>query len=523
MAKTNYPERENGPMAKRKNLMTSPALDLGNPDYDELLLDLQANILTHHRKPFITYHFLQFTVGKEAEVKKWLQDIAPHLTNAKEQLLEGKKPGFNIQCLYLSYSGYEYLGFENSLIVPAGLAFQHGMEPRVRFNISNLQHELNADQNYHAVITIASDTIGGSTDSEPYFEQKLDALFEALVDKKFTQKGQAKSPLPEEYDFKDGISNPQFFPGATFFGKKTSMKQDEVSPLDIVLAPDKGGNSSYSFGSYAAFLKLEIDEMAIPSLEAKLQKALPNQSPEFVRATVIGRFQDGTPLTLSDMPNGREENDFNYKELIKVAGQQVVQDDSAGVRCPHYAHIRKANPRSPEFKNIRIVRRGSYYEEPNKEEIGQPNKKGMLFLSFQNSLETQFETILNNWMLNSYSYKDAQGNLQNIGHDMLLYQTNAEYTVAANWNEIVDNDHPMNVKKINMPGQFITFKGGLYLFAPSISFFKKLCPPELSVLERTKSQSPFLPGTGYKIKRPPLGPSNSPLIPGTEIILEKIT
>src|SRR6185369_11191026 len=54
---------------------------------------------------------------------------------------------------------------------------------------------------------------------------------------------------------------------------------------------------------------------------------------ELAGAMVVGRFEDGTPVTMSD--EARDENppnDFNYT-------------GDAGSRCPFQAHIRKVNPR----------------------------------------------------------------------------------------------------------------------------------------------------------------------------------
>lgn len=56
---------------------------------------------------------------------------------------------------------------------------------------------------------------------------------------------------------------------------------------------------------------------------------------ELAGALLVGRFEDGTPVTFqgADGLDDPVPNNFDYR------------GDMAGARCPFFAHIRKTNPR----------------------------------------------------------------------------------------------------------------------------------------------------------------------------------
>lgn len=93
--------------------------------YDNLLKDLQANILLHHKKKYVRYYFLKFK--KETDLKQFVCQIAPFLTSATNQFLQkrsgGRSPGVfnNVLTLSLTHKGYVDLGIPKKLI-PAELS-----------------------------------------------------------------------------------------------------------------------------------------------------------------------------------------------------------------------------------------------------------------------------------------------------------------------------------------------------------------------------------------------------------------
>lgn len=484
-------------IAELNAFMAQPAIDWKEEQYSDLLNDLQANILKHHNKQYAEYLLLTFRDGTAPAVKQWLAGMAPQITTAKHQLQHGHKNNETILGLYLTYSGYRFLGFPES-VIPAGLAFRSGLNQRARL-AKDFQAELSGDPETHVIVFYAGNV-------DPKEGSQLLAKFGSQLEKldatrMFVQTGMQQNPLPKAYHFKEGMSNPHFFPGASPASKRRATKPTDVSPLNIVLAKDTGGNNALSYGSFGAFLKLQINAKAIIELENEIAgktAAFPFKfNRDMVRANIIGRFTDGTPLSLSDKRTGDATDDFDYSEIVRLKQTSGTQDDKKGARCPFHAHIRKANPRDSDKKDIRIVRRGVFYEDHSQEQ-------GLLFLSFQRSLENQFEHILNNWMLNRYShYTDTNGKpvSVNSGVDILFSRKNDTYEIPAGWNDLKEKRVGQAVT-IKVPEQMVSFKGGLYFFAPSISFFTKLVPPPQSAerdvsapLSETTKGSPFLPGT----------------------------
>ena len=91
--------------------------------------------------------------------------------------------------------------------------------------------------------------------------------------------------------------------------------------------------------------------------------------PDLIRAKIVGRWPDGTPLTLSpERPdamiadNRRRANDFLYQDN-RIGGVS----DTDGYGCPLGAHIRRSNPRDAlpgggeRTMRHRIIRRGMPY------------------------------------------------------------------------------------------------------------------------------------------------------------------
>ena len=105
-----------------------------------------------------------------------------------------------------------------------------------------------------------------------------------------------------------------------------------------------------------------------------------------LKAAVMGRDATGAPLAKPDAPRG---NDFDY------------QGDQQGLRCPHAAHIRRANPRRTivgdgvaaelraEFSRPtpRLVRRGMLFGG------AADASPGLMFMAYNASIAEQYETI----------------------------------------------------------------------------------------------------------------------------------
>lgn len=527
-----------------------------NTEYKPILEDLQANILKHHNKKFIDYHFIRFKSDAKDDkinVRKWLKSISEKITSAEDQI-HGNAD--KILCVYLTYSGYKYLELSSG-VIPDEQAFSMGLDKRIRFEKENgnnkpeFPYGVEDSEVPHIIILFASnEEIDFCSLLERISPESIDKIFEEFkrgnnegIKKWYTEnniyqstkegdggikweieKGGDRnySSLAEDNKFKEGMGNPQFFPPLNRFKKNldTKIKSNEISPLSLVLREDKGSIKPLSCGSYGAFLKLEINEDAILKLTEEIitnlgKKPTDEYYSNLAKAYLIGRFHNGSPLTLFDEPlkqNIDYTNNFDYSELIKTE-ENWLEKDVEGKRCPMFSHIRKANIRLPGMEDKRIVRRGNYYNDEDSK------KKGLLFLSFQNSLENQFEYILNNWILNNHTQiMDEYGetSLEETGPDILFspvpkHPRKASFKFPKVWNSHKKDDYIT----VALKEQIVKYKGGIYFFAPSIQFFKTLGVSESKIdyVPNTKEkiskltevsesdEHKFLPETGYILDR----------------------
>jgi len=181
---------------------------------------------------------------------------------------------------------------------------------------------------------------------------------------------------------------------------------------------------------------------------------------DLLRAKIVGRWPDGTPLTLSpERPNpiiGASRiraNDFLYEE-----DRHGYHPDRDGHACPLGAHIRRTNPRDglpgggERTMRHRIIRRGMPYGSRDRDE-----ERGLVFVCFSASINDGFEFIQRTWC--------NSGEAFGLGRerDLLLQQGSAEeltgMVIPGPSNETVVLSAPSR--------PLVTVRGCEYLFLPS--------------------------------------------------------
>src|SRR5262249_11318576 len=134
----------------------------------------------------------------------------------------------------------------------------------------------------------------------------------------------------EHFGYVDGRSNPRILKDEIEREEKRAW--DPSAPLAQLLASDPFNSAPDTFGSFFVFRKLEQNvrgfNQGVRELAARLQ-----MDGALAGAMVVGRFKDGTPVTLAQQSGLTDVNDFNYR------------DDREARKCPFHAHIRKANQR----------------------------------------------------------------------------------------------------------------------------------------------------------------------------------
>lgn len=190
---------------------------------------------------------------------------------------------------------------------------------------------------------------------------------------------------------------------------------------------------------------------------------------EWIGAKMVGRWKDGSSLVRRShpfvTPPERPDNDFLFGP-----------EDSAGLRCPFGAHIRRANPRdtfSPGSREQlaitnrhRILRVGRRYEKQDGEPGAMP---GLLFMCLNADIERQFEFIQQTWLLGP-----SFNGLENEVDPLVAPRCTAGGTPVPGKLTIPTPDGPVRLDGL---AQFMTVRGGGYFFLPgrkAIRFLARL-------------------------------------------------
>jgi Dyp-type peroxidase family len=459
------------------------AVDLDNPkpinpndeQNQKWMGKLQGNILKGHGRDHTVHIFLKLN-GDYASARKNLGSVAQKVvTSALRQHLETKQfqqfgiPGTMFGNLFLTARGYGALGFkeklETAFPAPVDAFFLDGMGEHTG--------ELNDPPTEDW--------------EEGYSAGDIDAMILLAVERGDALRTDSGEGI-EHFGYVDGRSQPIYFTTdlEDEEGKSKEGATDKWNPVEklkIVLVPDglatgENGPEEDAFGSYFVFRKLEQDVRRFKIEEERLADALGFKGAERERAgaMAVGRFEDGTPLTLSQTDGfiPVKENNFTYK------------DDPDGTRCPFHAHIRKSNPRGDTVGHAdppgdesermrRITRRGIPYGVRNRHpdafqalEDLPTERVGLLFMCFQSSIENQFAFIQRIWVNNpEFARPIFKPDAPETGLDPVIGQgEGSEQHWPITWGGLETKDFSFS--------GFVKLMGGEYFFAPSIPFLRNL-------------------------------------------------
>jgi Dyp-type peroxidase family len=454
------------------------------------LADVQGNIIKGHGRPHVKCLFFSFKGGEakeaaEPKVRAWIRLLAETVVTSAPQQLEETElyhdhgiPGGLFGAFFLSSAGYRYLG----IALPVKPATDSATEPA---------RDLKTGEPLPDAFTVGMKERQGLLKDperdtwEPFFRSDVHAmLLMGDVDPARLNEAAVKAILGikpvtqaihvehghvlnnehgdgiEHFGYADGVSQPLFLKEDLVKGNENGQEKlsvwDPGAALGLVLTHDANGKGPYSFGSYFVFRKLEQNVKGFKEMEEKMAEALRLEGHDAERAgaLLVGRFEDGTPVTLQGaegmhhpIPNG-----FNYR------------DDATGSKCPFQAHIRKVNPRTEAQNGHRIARRGIPYGDRKPDFSDQPVKDvGLLFMCYQKSIEKQFETMQAHWA------NDPDFGGSGVGLDPIVGQgKRKEQKYAFRWGR---DEREKGKFKFDA---FVTMRGGEYFFAPSLSFLKNL-------------------------------------------------
>jgi Dyp-type peroxidase family len=520
--------------------------------------DLQGNILKSHGRNFSVQFFLKFKPERIDDAKAWIRTFAKELiTSAAKQreyrqsdqkrIIESlqskslKSSNANLYAermileqdrkpepdalfanLFLSFEGYKNLlvctdeGLKKHF---TGSPFIYGMKnENGRVSLKDpppCQWEEDFSKELHSLLLLADNNCDCLIAHSKEIESKVQEFAEILhieVGKVFRNEN---GNTIEHFGFVDGISQPLFFKDD--IDNCIHDKWNPSAPLELVLVKDPlNYKEKYSCGSYLVYRKLQQDvslfnqkvkDLAVElklvdkrdlekelnpieklDLEAKLSLA---------EAFVMGRFKDGTPVTLYNKKSASAQdfilNNFDY------------QGDIQGTRCPFHGHIRKTNPRGDKVKTDdknqsakRIARRGISYSYPKEKPSSWSTEEqlkylqqasidategevGLLFMCFQADITEQFVTLQKTWANQMHFPKNDTGIDPVIGQGKQIDGGQYWPKNKDGWDE--------NHKGRYDFSKCVQMKGGEYFFAPSISFLIDL--PDFTLQDHQCSQSDF--------------------------------
>lgn len=236
---------------------------------------------------------------------------------------------------------------------------------------------------------------------------------------------------------------------------------DEDGALPATPAPRQLGDD----GAYVVYRKLRQDVAGFRDFFARRAVSFPGGR-DALTARVMGRWQDGTPLTRApSRPEPDLANDESRNNDYRYAG------DASGLRCPLGSHVRRANPRDAlpfgavMVNRHRIIRRGISYGEPLSESAPDDGAdRGLLFICFQASISRQFEFVQREWL--------NDGNAFGLGDARDLIAGSACPVGGGGEGTLTVNGSPPFF--IADAPSFVTVRGGEYLFMPGIAALRHL-------------------------------------------------
>lgn len=257
----------------------------------------------------------------------------------------------------------------------------------------------------------------------------------------------------------------------------------------------------FTNGSFLVFRRLRQDVAAFDSdtdaMARKLSEARGRPvSAEELRARLVGRFRSGAALMRHEQDPGKAEgsDEINYfafgAELPSIAladgtpvsGSSAEPDILRGRRCPVWSHVRKVNPRDLGTDlgdalltlGFQMLRRGipfgQLFDRKHPKAPENAKERGLLFLSYQRSIERQFGSLNRRWMNNRDAPHAGGFDLlvgQNVLEESGLYA--AKSAVFFGLSPVGDE----NGTPFEAPNQWVIPTGGAFLFAPSIAFIDK--------------------------------------------------
>ena len=459
-------------------------------DNSAMLDELQPNIIKAHAREFLKVLFLRFDDQTAARnfLRRLSTSTPPLMKSAKAHLLEVKifkqtgRKGTPYVGVGITATGYAALGINQSKR-PPDTSFRSGMKNAQLKDPAAATWDVHYRGDIHAVILVGDEMVGSRNKALSKVRALLAASPRIVVLGEETGHGQHNKNGEgiEHFGYVDGRSQPLFLTEEVSNEQLGSDGANNWNPAfgpgRVVVSDPAAPNPNIQFGSYFVFRKLEQNVKRFKDQEKQLARRLRLRGSDAERAgaMLVGRFEDGTPLTtqFAEGAHNPVQNDFNYNS------------DPNGAKCPFFAHIRKVNPRGTggfepvEGERLHIMaRRGQTYgvrtDDLNDGRIGnKPSKDvGLLFMAFNANIAEQFEFAQSTWA-NNPGFPKVPAGASAPGLDLVIGQgTRPDIRCPLEWGAD-PADATKNMTTVATP-QAVTMKGGDYFFMPSLAFLRSL-------------------------------------------------
>lgn len=273
------------------------------------------------------------------------------------------------------------------------------------------------------------------------------------------------------FGYRDGIAQPRI--AGVCWDTGPDM-QPEASAGEFLLG--KGYINQYN-GNFigdlprglcdnATYAAVRIMAQDVVKFEQLIEQAASeaNMDKELIAAKLMGRWRDGTPLSLSpEWPLPQLDNQqINQFDFAPTAEHPSFYDDSEGLRCPMGAHIRRLNPRgglsAGKPHSRRIIRRGLPYGPPYEGGGDDQRERGLFGLFICGDLAMQFEFLVSTWANRDIG---APG-LRNTRDPIIGAQPEGGGTFVI---RTADGRDPIEIDHVE---RLVTTRGSLYLLMPGL-------------------------------------------------------
>jgi Dyp-type peroxidase family len=427
------------------------------------LRDIQGNILRGYRLRNVAHLFATLSPVNVLDWRTALQHLAvtPEACSSKPQVTRN---------VGISYAGMALLAPQIAEKLDIFEAYALGMEKRARDLGDAPELPWDKWNARHIWISVHAATPERLRTEVERLQKELPGLLPAVL---FAEAiADAAGNWLEPFGFRDDISQPAiegapnearlvrgngkldagrkgWLPiaaGEFLLGHLNERDRDVIARLATPI------RQALANGTFAAFRELVQDTEQFSAAIAEGARTW-NISPDVLKAKLVGRYPDGTPLAKAE-----GKSDFSY------------DDDPRGSRCPLGAHVRRVNPRLSGER--RIIRRGVPFRR-HASDSGKSERKeqGIYFVALNASLENQFEFMQQTWI------NKPVGALPG-SRDPLVAEGNEDRRFAISPDALTHGDPILLALKT-----FVTCRGGQYYFMPSLSGLRQIVDPDHQCVE----------------------------------------